>query len=110
VGGEDIVITGLSPLVQYYDEIDFFFIGKGDRLYRPFACDHGTTHRWTDLPLLYTSDALDPIVGSGQRVFMLLYPRRAIDLQREAAIRGWETQELSLPTPGIGNVLIINPN
>jgi hypothetical protein len=109
VTDEDIVITDLSPLVQYYNDIDFFFLDKGDSLYRPFACDHGTKQRWTDLPLLYTTDALAPIVASGQRVVVLLFPRRKMRLQREAAMRGWRTQEISVPTPGVGNVLIINP-
>jgi hypothetical protein len=109
-GEEDFVITGLSTLAQYHDDIDYVFLEKGDPLYRQYACHNGTIHRWTDLPLLYTTDALIPLVASGNRLILLLYPARARKLQQEAALRGWRSQEISLPTPGAGDVLIINPN
>jgi hypothetical protein len=106
----DIVVSGLSPLSQYYDGVDYFFLGEGDVLYRQYSCDQGTIQRWTNLPLLYTSDALAPIVASGQRIIMLLYPDRARKFQTEADTRGWKTTVLSLPAPGIGDALIVNSN
>lgn len=109
VQDDDIVISGLAALSQYYDEVDFFFLEEHDSLYWPFACDGGTTQRWTDLPLLYTSDALEAKVASGRRIILLLYPSRAEKLQREATARDWRMTTLSLPIPGLGDVLIINP-
>ena len=105
----DIVVSGIPHLDQYYNGIDYFFLDEQDQRYGAYACNGGTVERWNNLRLLHTTNALEPQIATGNRVFMLLYSNREERLLREAAARGWPVESLSLPIPGSGNVLILNP-
>jgi hypothetical protein len=105
----DIVVTGVSNIQPYYRELDFYFLDEQDLRYVQYACNNGSTERWSNLPLLYTADALEPYVASGRRIFLILYDGSRERLMSAAAARGWRAAMLGVPLPGGGNIVVLNP-
>lgn len=102
----DIVMTGVPNLYQYYRDVDYAFLNDDDDRYYAYACRLGTTDRWTNLPLIHSMNALEPLVGVHHRVFLVVYSDR-FPLIREAAIeRGWN-YEGPIPTGG-GTVVVLD--
>jgi hypothetical protein len=109
VGPEDLVISGVPHLHQYYRDIDYFFLDDQDIRYGQYACNNGSAERWSNLPLLYSADALAPHVESGRRIFIALYSNSQERLLGVAAERGWRAEVTRLPEAGGGSVLVLNP-
>lgn len=93
----DVVVTGVPPIPQYYAGVDYSFMDEEDDRYFAFACTRGTVDRWSNLPLLYPTDALAEVVAGGQRVFIVLFEGRAERLVQERRRRGWNVRT-ELPT------------
>ena len=85
----DVVITGIPNLDEYYRHIDYFFLDAGDDRYETYVCRDGVTERWTNHPVLYTMDALKPVVAQGRRVFATLYAIDEKHLESYAPTVGW---------------------
>lgn len=104
----DTVIIGIQSLDQYYHQAQFFYMGADDLRYDEAACRNGTMEIWTNLPLLYTADALAAKVASGRRIFLVLYPEEAQLVLDQGRRRHW-MQQVAWTTPGI-TVALINPS
>jgi hypothetical protein len=75
---------------QYYPRANYSYLDEQDDRYTAYACRLGTVERWTNLPLLYPMAALEPLVQSGRRIFVVLYPDRQDRLIEYAQARGWK--------------------
>jgi hypothetical protein len=85
----DVVIAGIPSLDEYYAHIDYFYLDEKDPRYETYVCRDERTERWTSRPVLYTVDALAPIVASGRRVFASLYTDAERHLKDQAIAAGW---------------------
>ncbi len=106
----DVVITGIPNLDQYYSRFDYFYLDRDDARYDTYVCRDGHTDRWTNHPLLYTDDALAPIVASGRRVYASLYPYAEKSLQADARARGWSVTRVWTSDRDGSDVLLIAAN
>jgi Dolichyl-phosphate-mannose-protein mannosyltransferase len=106
----DVVITGIPNLDQYYDRFDYFFLAGDDARYDSYVCRDGRTDRWTNHRLLYTDDALAPIVASGRRVYASLYSYAEKGLQADAQARGWLVTRVWTSAEEGSDVLLITMN
>jgi hypothetical protein len=106
----DVVITGIPNLDQYYDRFDYFFLDADDARYDSYVCRDGHTDRWTNHRLLYTDDALAPIVASGRRVYASLYSYAEQSLQADARARGWSVTRVWTSAEDGSDVLLITMN
>jgi hypothetical protein len=109
VGADDIVVSGVPHLSQYFPGVDYFFLDAADPRYSAYACDGGATERWNNLPLLFRTDALAGIVATGARIFVVVYADRQERLLGEAEARGWPVRVVELSAPGTRSLLILNP-
>jgi hypothetical protein len=104
----DEVIIGIPSIDPYY-RANFFFLQSGDERYDDYACRGGAIERWTNLPLLYGSDALAAKVAAGRRILLVMYPELAQAMLAEGSRRHWR-EELTWISPDEGvAVTIINP-
>jgi hypothetical protein len=90
VTADDIVVSGVPAVPQYYPRTNYSYLDEQDDRYTAYACRLGTVERWTNLPLLYPMAALEPLVQSGRRIFVVLYPDRQDRLIEYAQARGWK--------------------
>lgn len=107
----DVVVSGIPNIQPYYPGIDYFYLDDTDDRYRNYACNRGTTERWSSLPLLYKSQALADEVNKSRRTFIVTYPSRYARLQDTATALHWRTQ-LVRPSPDLelgARVMIVNP-
>jgi len=109
-GPGDVVITGIPNLDQYYGGLDYFFLDADDARYDNYVCRDGHTDRWTNHRLLYTDDALAPIVASGRHVYASLYSYAEKSLQAEAQARGWSVTRVWTSAEEGSDVLLITMN
>jgi hypothetical protein len=103
----DVVITGMPSLDQYYDRIDYFFLNENDSRYEAYVCRDGVTERWTNRPVLYTVEALKPIVASGRRVFISVYRADEERLLNYGPSAGWSVTPAWKAGHGYPEVLLI---
>jgi hypothetical protein len=108
VTGDDIVISGVPTVPHYFPKVAYSFLDEEDDRYSAYACNRSTVERWTNLPLLSPTDALAPLVASGRRIFVVLYPDRYDRLKAHAEKAGWRIASAQ-PTAIARSVLIINP-
>lgn len=94
---EDVVISGVPTVPYYFPGTDYSFLDENDDRYSAYACQRGTVDRWSNLPLLYPTDALEEIVAGGEKVFVVAYPQQAERLADSARERGWQV-EVARPT------------
>jgi hypothetical protein len=73
VPGRDIVITGYHVLDYYYPNVAYFFVDDRDEAFGQWSCHRGTIERWTNKPMLYTTDALESAVPERGRVFLVVF-------------------------------------
>lgn len=105
--GDDVII-GIPSIDPYY-RANFFFLQSDDERYDDYACPGGTPERWTNLPLLYGTDALAARVATGRRIFLVMYPELAQTMLAEGSRRHWR-EKLTWISPDGGNaVTVINP-
>ncbi len=105
----DEVIIGIPSIDQYF-RANFFFLQSDDERYDDYACGGGTVERWTNLPLLYGSDALAARVATGRRIVLAMYPELAQTMLAEGRRRHWREKFTWLsPDDGIA-ITIINPS
>jgi hypothetical protein len=97
---EDEVITGIPSLDPYY-RANYFFLQSDDDRYDDYSCRDGTQERWTNLPLLYGTDALAARVATGKRVFLVTYPEVARAMLAEGRQRPWQ-ERLAWLSPDTG--------
>jgi hypothetical protein len=105
----DVVITGIPNIDPYYAGMNYFFLDENDERYASYACDRGTRERWSNLPLLYTTNALAAQATTGRRLFVIVYEGRYETLLATARARHWRTQTVWPAGHGGGAVLIVNP-
>lgn len=106
----DAVIIGIPSIDQYY-RANFLFLPNDDERYDDYACKlaGGVVDRWTNLPLLYRTDALAAKAATGQRIFLVLYPDQAQRMLAEGARLNWR-QSSAWISPDNGIVVTaINP-
>ena len=87
----DEVIIGIPSLDPYY-RANYFFLQSDDERYEDYACQGGKLERWTNLPLLYGTDALAARVAAGKHVLLVLYPELAQAMLAEGRDRPWREQ------------------
>jgi hypothetical protein len=92
VTADDVVIIGVTNVDAYYPDIDYVYLDSKDPRYIQFACRDRRTERWTNKPLVYTERALDTLVRSEARIFILLYPDRMQRLLDDAAKYDWDAR------------------
>jgi hypothetical protein len=105
--GDDVII-GIPSIDQYY-RANFFFLQSDDERYDDYACRGGTTERWTNLPLLYGSDALAARVATGKRIFLVMYPDVAQTMLAEGRRRHWREKFTWISPDGGIPITTINP-
>jgi hypothetical protein len=103
----DIVITGISSLDEYYDNFDYFFLDKEDSRYEAYVCRDGRTERWSNHPLLYGEEALGAQLASGRRVFASVYPDAQRRLVAAAQRHDWSVTRVFTTRYGNAGVLLI---
>ena len=102
------MIIGIASLDPYY-RANYFFLQSDDDRYDDYACRDGTEERWTNLPLLYGTDALAGRVATGRRVFLVAFPEVAQAMLAEGRKRPWQERLAWLsPDNGIA-VTAIDP-
>jgi len=104
----DAVIIGIPSIDQYY-RANAFFLQDDDERYADFACSGGAVERWTNLPLLYKTDALGAKVATGQRIFLVMYPDLAQTMLADGRRRSWRLR-LAWNSPDNGiTIVVVNP-
>jgi hypothetical protein len=113
IPAREMVMTDIPPLDQYYHRADYLFLPDGDDRYEDYACPRAartTTDRWTNLPLLYGSDALGRQLASGRPVLLLLYPEEAKPMLAAGEQRDWNERVLwTSPDGGVTALQIERP-
>ena len=105
----DIVITSVPNIDEYYRHVDYFFLDTDDPRYETYVCPDGARDRWTQRPFLYTMDAVGKTIVPGRRLFLITYPYQTPTALSEAKMRGWSAAlAWSSVDAGI-NVLVFNP-
>jgi hypothetical protein len=110
VKADDVVVTGIPNLDAYYHRIDYFFLNESDSRYETYVCADGRTDRWTNRPVLYTLEALRPLVGSGRRVYAVLYWTDEQRLRKYAASAGWSVSRPWKADFATADVLLVAAN
>ena len=103
----DAVITGIPSLAQYYPQFDYFFLAKEDNRYEDYVCPDGRSERWTNHPVLYTVDALSPIVASGRRTYVTVYEDTERSVLNAARSHGWRVTRVWATDHGNTDILLI---
>jgi len=105
----EVVVSSVPNIDEYYQHISFFFLDAGDPRYETYVCPGGTQDRWTQRPLLYTMDALRENIATGRRLFLVTYPYQTPTILNEAKMRGWPAV-LAWTSADAGiNVIVLNP-
>jgi hypothetical protein len=104
----DEVIIGIPSLDAYY-RANYFFLQSDDDRYDDYACRDGTEERWTNLPLLYGTDALAARVAAGKRVLLVTYPEVAQAIAVEGRQRPWRELSAWISPDGGTAVTVIDP-
>jgi hypothetical protein len=110
ITANDVVISVVPNLDQYYHGFNYFFLDDDDPRYETYVCRDGLTERWTNHPVLYGEDSLKPIVVSGRRVLVVVWPDREARLQTFAAKEGWSSTRLWAAEHGDTDILLIASN
>jgi hypothetical protein len=103
----DVVIAGIPSLDQYYGHIDYFFLDEGDSRYESYVCPDNKTERWTNHQVLYSMDALKPIVESGRRVYVNLYASSERHLKEYAVAAGWSVALVWTAEYGTAHMMLV---
>jgi hypothetical protein len=103
----DVVIAGIPSLDQYYGHIDYFFLDEGDSRYESYVCPDNKTERWTNHQVLYSMDALKPIVESGRRVYVNLYASSERHLKEYAVAAGWSVALVWTAEYGSAHMMLV---
>ena len=74
--GRDLVINSYPGVDFYYRKSDFYFLAEEDPRFESYSCRRGTVQRWSNLPLIYSYDALLAKAAGGRRIWMVLEPSR----------------------------------
>jgi hypothetical protein len=74
VPGQDLVIISFPGVDFYYPHSDYYFVAESDPRFESWSCRRGATQRWSNLPMIYSYEALNAKVATGRRVWMVLEP------------------------------------
>lgn len=85
VSGRDVVVSSFPGLDFYYPNERFFFMESTDVRYEGWACRAGTQERWGNRPLITSVAALASQVSFGRTVWLVIEPRRMVDLAARLA-------------------------
>ena len=107
VRGNDLVITGIPSLDEYYRHIDYFYLDQGDSRYETYVCADERTDRWTNHRVLYTAASLEPLVATGRRVYLSVYANSERMLRQHAQAAGWSVRRVWSAPYGTASVLLI---
>jgi hypothetical protein len=108
-GPADLVVSGIPSLDSYYDRTDFAFLDEQDERYEAYACAAGTRDRWSNKPLLSSTDQFGSQVQSGRQVFLVMYPSLAQRVMSQAEARRWNYRTAWSSIDGGVRVLVFNP-
>lgn len=103
----DVVIVGVPNLDPYFGRVDYFYIDGKDPRYDAYVCRDGRTERWTNHPLLHSEEDLMPLVESGRRVLVMVYPDTEEHLRAAARLHRWSVTSLWHTLYGDSDVLSI---
>lgn len=106
----DVVLTGIPNLVQYYAGLDYFFLEEDDPRYDAYVCQDRKTERWTGHTVLYGERALEPVVSTGHRLYVIVYRDVEERLQTAARKSGWSVARVWAAEYGGSHVLLIAAN
>jgi hypothetical protein len=76
VHGQELVINSYPGVDFYYPHADFYYIAETDPRFEAYSCRHGTIQRWSNLPMIYSPEALLAKAGSGRRIWLVLESSR----------------------------------
>jgi len=103
----DIVITGIPSLDQYYHSIDYFYLDEQDNRYEAYVCPDGRTERWTNRPLLYTANALKPLVAAPHRIYATVFMGTEQRLEADAPAAGWSVARVWTAPSHTADIVVI---
>jgi hypothetical protein len=103
----DVVVTGIPSLDEYYGKIDYFFLDDADNRYEAYVCPDGRTERWSNRPVLYTADALKPILAARHRVFASVFGETERHLNAYAPAAGWSVRRVWTADSHTASVILI---
>jgi hypothetical protein len=98
--GQDTVINAYQSLDYYDPKIDFFYVDRSDFNFESYACRYGTIDRWSNRPLLQSVQALESVIASRPRTYLVTYSMRAgplaLQLARYHPRMVWSSGNLSV--------------
>jgi len=103
----DLVVTGVPSLDEYYAPIDYFFLDATDNRYEAYVCPDGRTERWTNRPVLYTADALKPLLAAHHRIYLSVFGYAEKGLKSAAAAAGWSFRRVWTADSRTASVVLI---
>jgi hypothetical protein len=103
---DDVVISGIPNLGEYYNGFDYFYLDAEDNRYDAYLCRDGRTERWTNHPITNAA-ALQPIVAAGHRVFATLYPDVEQQLRSAAPLANWSVTRVWSTRYGDTDIILI---
>jgi hypothetical protein len=92
----DLVFSSVPSLVAYYAHIDSFFLDDNDPRYEAYVCNHGSSERWSNLPLVYSSATLQQHVKRGQQIFLVNYHNQGAPALTDESIQirqAWSSED-----------------
>jgi len=75
-GGDAVVINAYQSLDYYDPKIDFFYVDRSDYNFEAYSCRSGTIERWSNRPLLQSVGALEAVIASRPRTYLVTYAAR----------------------------------
>jgi uncharacterized membrane protein SirB2 len=70
---QDVVIDGVHGLDHYYPGINYFYVDEYSPNFPDWSCRQGTVDRWTNYPLLYSTDTVTTSIAAHARAFLVVF-------------------------------------
>jgi len=75
--GADATVINAYQSLDYYDrKVDFFYVDRSDYNFEAYSCRYGTIERWSNRPLLQSVGALEAVISSRPRTYLVTYSAR----------------------------------
>jgi len=89
-GPGSVVVSGYHSLEYYFPKIDYMFVDWHDHNFPELSCRAGTVDRWSNLPLLYTPEALEAKLPVDRNVYVVMFSNRVDNLVTN--LHGWSSR------------------
>jgi hypothetical protein len=100
---QDLVITSFPGVDFYYQHSDFYYVNMSDPRFEGWSCERGSIQRWSNLPMLRTTEAVAEKISSGRVIWTVIETARLPELL--AALPGSNSNlEWSTPSRDIAIV------